>query len=385
MDKSTIEQRCEEYLEGTILPEDWAALKTYLLKDDDAEFKQELMLALSQKEYGPADPVVLERILNKVTNDAGNRAPVHRVHFLRRWGWAAAAVLVAISVAGYFLLSDKKDTTNTPVATVVDEIQPGKNGAVLTLADGSTVLLDSMKNGLVAQQGGAKARLVEGMLQYEGRGQEQLFNTMSTPKGRQFRLTLPDGTRVWLNSATAIRYPTAFTGNERKVEISGEAYFEVAKNVKMPFIVNVKDKISVQVLGTSFNINAYDNGNSSKTSLLEGSVQVNASGKKQTLTPGQQARIDAGNNIRLIENADLEKAVAWKNGYFNFNDEDIYEVMRQLERWYDIEVIYSKAIPPIEFRGKLPRDLSLQQMLGILGEMKVKFRLEQGRKLIIEP
>jgi transmembrane sensor len=385
MDKSTIEQRCEEYLEGTILPEDWAALKTYLLKDDDAEFKQELMLALSQKEYGPADPVVLERILNKVTNDAGNRAPVHRVHFLRRWGWAAAAVLVAISVAGYFLLSDKKDTTNTPVATVVDEIQPGKNGAVLTLADGSTVLLDSMKNGLVAQQGGAKARLVEGMLQYEGRGQEQLFNTMSTPKGRQFRLTLPDGTRVWLNSATAIRYPTAFTGNERKVEISGEAYFEVAKNVKMPFIVNVKDKISVQVLGTSFNINAYDNGNSSKTSLLEGSVQVNASGKKQTLTPGQQARIDAGNNIRLIENADLEKAVAWKNGYFNFNDEDIYEVMRQLERWYDIEVIYSKAIPPIEFRGKLPRDLSLQQMLGILGEMKVKFRIEQGRKLIIEP
>ncbi|HVK49133.1 MAG TPA: FecR domain-containing protein, partial [Pseudobacter sp.] len=216
------------------------------------------------------------------------------------------------------------------------------------------------------------------------KGSEAVFNSMSTPKGRQYNLTLPDGTQVWLNSESSIRYPTVFNGKERRVEVTGEAYFSVSRNNKMPFIVNVDRQADIQVLGTEFNVNSYANEASINTTLLEGSVRVKANKLSQILTPGQQAQVGQDKKIRLVKDVDIDKVIAWKNGYFNFNDADLHEIMRQLERWYDIEVVYAKPVQPVEFRGKLERSLSLSQVLEGLQLMQVKFRIE-GRKVIIEP
>jgi Fe2+-dicitrate sensor, membrane component len=318
--------------------------------------------------------------------------PVHRVHLLRR-GWfryAAAAILV-LTIGAYLWFNNSNKPLNVAATQPVpakNDVAPGRDGAILTLADGRQVVLDSMGNGVIAEQSGVQVVLQDGQLAYDQSAkpvEDIAYNTMSTPKGRQFRVTLPDGTKVWLNSASSIRYPTVFSGDDRKVDITGEVYFEVAKNANKPFKVKVNDNTEIQVLGTSFTINAYDNEAAIKTTLLEGSVRINAYKQVQTLKPGQQAQITTDKKLKVVNDADVEKVIAWKNGYFNFNDADLYEVMRQLERWYDIEVVYAKPVRRIEFSGKLPRTLSLAQVLKILGEMQVKFKIEEGRKLIIAP
>jgi ferric-dicitrate binding protein FerR (iron transport regulator) len=198
-------------------------------------------------------------------------------------------------------------------------------------------------------------------------------------------LTLPDGTNVWLNAASALKYPTSFTGNERRVEVTGEAYFEVVKNAAKPFIVQVKDKADIEVLGTSFNINAYENEHAIRTTLLNGSVRVGVPStdykKAVVLVPGQQAQI-VGKQISVAANPPADKILAWKNGLFNFDGADLEEVMRQLERWYDIEVIYENGIPHTRFIGEMSRQIALTDLLDILKRTEVDFRVE-GRKLIV--
>ncbi|MBO9632169.1 MAG: FecR domain-containing protein [Chitinophagaceae bacterium] len=256
----------------------------------------------------------------------------------------------------------------------------------LTLADGSVLVLDSLQEGVIARQNGTDITLKEGKLSYgssQSTGEETTYNTMSTPKGRQFKVSLPDGTQAWLNAASSIRYPTAFKGNERKVEIQGEVFFEVARNASMPFIVNVDNRSEVKVLGTSFNVNAYENENSINTTLIEGSVQVMTKQQQKILRPGQRAEINSKTGLRVFDNTDIDKVIAWKNGYFNFNDADLYEVMRQLERWYDIKVVYEKNIKPVLFQGELQRKLSLSQILDAFKSMNVKFTLTDDKQLII--
>jgi ferric-dicitrate binding protein FerR (iron transport regulator) len=208
---------------------------------------------------------------------------------------------------------------------------------------------------------------------------------MTTPKGRQFQVTLPDGTNVWLNAASSVRYPTSFTGNERRVEVTGEAYFEVVKNAAKPFIVEVNNKAAVEVLGTSFNINAYGDERSVRATLLSGSIRVGVpfAGRKKAvvLAPGQQAEV-AGTQITVAENQDADKILAWKNGLFNFDGADLEEVMRQLERWYNIEVVYENGIPHTRFIGEMSRQIALTDLLDILKRTEVDFRVE-GRKLIV--
>jgi ferric-dicitrate binding protein FerR (iron transport regulator) len=209
---------------------------------------------------------------------------------------------------------------------------------------------------------------------------------MRTPKGRMFRLLLPDGSAVWLNAASSIRYPTAFTGQQRRVEVTGEAYFEVAHQPQMPFRVSLNGGAAVEVLGTHFNVNAYAEDEQMNITLLEGAVQCSNGSGKAVLKPGQQARMTTGNSpIRVMDHADIEKVMAWKNGLFNFNDASLEEVMRQLERWYDIEVRYEKGIPRIEFIGKMDRSLTLAEVLAGLEMSKVHFRIEGERKLVILP
>lgn len=305
---------------------------------------------------------------------------------------AAAALIIFISgTAAWFVLRTTKHNTiaKAPLRQLKNVVAPGGNKAILTLSDGSTIILDDAKNGQVAQQGGTQiAKLANGQLVYnalDNKPAEVVFNTLTTPRGGQFKLTLPDGSEVWLNAASSIKYPTAFIGNERKVEISGEAYFEIAHNAAKPFKVSVNG-MEVKVLGTHFNINAYNDEASVKTTLLEGSISL-ALAKADavtTLNPGQQAQLGNGGNIKVINNVDIDQEVAWKNGYFSFNRADLQMVMRQIARWYDVEISYEGKIPERQFGGKIDRNSNISEVLKILEESKVHFRIEE-KKIIVSP
>lgn len=316
--------------------------------------------------------------------------------------WAAAAAVVLVVASGMYMWWGERSAPAKPVFTEARDVDPGKEGAVLTLADGTQVVLDSMGNGWATAQNGTRVLLKDGQLAYdpadEGDG-TIAYNTMTTPRGRQFRIILPDGTRVWLNAASSVYYPTAFTGEVRSVRVTGEAYFEVAsykadaKRKNWPFIVDVDGRAEVKVLGTHFNISAYGNEAAMQTTLLEGAVKValpagTGTRREVTLRPGQQARIDnkaATGNITVVKDADLTKVMAWKEGVFNFEDVGLEEAMRQLERWYDIDVVYEKGIPDIYFFGKISRNMPLKNILKMLEESEVRFRLEEGRRLVVMP
>ena len=313
-----------------------------------------------------------------------------KIVYLRRI--AAAAILIGvIGFAGYFSMtksvkSPLASVTTQPAQLVVADALPGSKGAVLTLSNGQQIILDSAGNGQLASQGGTTIINKNGEVVYdvkEADAGEVLYNTMSTAKGRQYQLILSDGTKVWLNSASSIRYPAAFAGNVRNVSITGEAYFEVAKDKAKPFIVAVNN-MEVKVLGTHFNINAYADEEAIKTTLLEGSVQVSNAADVAMLVPGQQSRLYKTGAIQTISNADLEEAVAWKNGVFIFNNADIQAVMRQVGRWFDLEIAYEGDIPKDSFGGKLPMDAKVTEVLAALQQTQVHFRIE-GKRLIVMP
>jgi len=323
------------------------------------------------------------------------RTPVIRFSStMLRWS-AAAAILLLTGTLFFLQLSNKssKQKVSAPVAAipaVKNDVAPGKEGAILTLNDGRTVVLDSLGNGIVTDQNGAKVVLNNGELTYNAKESVNgtvAYNIITTPKGRQFRLLLEDGTKVWLNAASSLRYPTVFTGKERKVEVTGEAYFEVAKNAKMPFHVKINNETEIVVLGTHFNVNSYPNEASINTTLLEGSVRVINGKESASLTSGQQAQSSVllKNKIKVISDVNVERIMAWKNGVFDFQDASLGEVMRQLERWYNIEVVYEKGIPNLEFMGKIGRDLTLSEVLRGLEMSEVHFKIEGGRKLIVMP
>lgn len=297
------------------------------------------------------------------------------------WRWvAAAAVLLLLATGTYFWIQPGTQVT----AQEQPAIMPGKKGAILTLSNGAQVVLDSLGNGLISTQNGSNVMMQNGQLLYDVTGNtngQMVYNTITTPNGREFHVKLPDGTLVWLNAASSITYPTVFSGKTRTVNITGEAYFEVEKNVQAPFHVNVNNKALIEVLGTHFNVNAYTNENSINTTLLEGAVRI----QSVALKPGQQAQQRSNADLKIINNANLESVMAWKNGLFNFQGKSLEEVMRQLERWYDLEVIYEKGVPDIRFGGEMSRDMDLKGLLRSLEASKVHFRLEAGRKLIVLP
>ncbi|HVK46255.1 MAG TPA: FecR domain-containing protein [Pseudobacter sp.] len=342
--------------------------------------------SLSQEEY---DAVFARVLVDDLPAPMEERTTGFRIAYLRKW-WAAASVLVITVATLYFWLKAPDEVKPVDVAVQSENIQPGKEGALLTLADGSKVSLDTVRNGVIAMQDGVTARVVDGVLQYNGKSTGMVFNTMSTPRGRQFHLTLPDGTGVWLNAASSIRYPVAFDARERKVEVTGEVYFEVMKNKQHPFIVNVNNRMEVEVLGTDFNINAYDNESAIAATLLSGSIKVIKSdvADQLVLKPGQQALMNnaatAQHGIQLVPDADIEKVTAWRKGLFNFRDIPFDEAMRQLQRWYDIEVVYENGVPDIELMGEMTKGVSLNGLLLGLGKLGLNYRLE-GRKLIILP
>ncbi|SIO37108.1 FecR domain-containing protein [Chitinophaga niabensis] len=387
----------EKYLAGELSAEEfrtlWSALREPGSRQTWEAFMKEVWddPRYHQLENNDAKDVVLEK-LKPVLKDV----PRKRVSFMnRRTWWAAAASLLLLTTGVAYFLQPKKPVqlASTPSAPIKkNEVMPGGDKAILTLADGTTITLDSASNGMLSQQGNTKVvKLANGKLVYSTSGaatSEIMYNTMRTPRGGQYRITLPDGTQVWLNAASSITYPTAFSGGERMVKVTGEAYFEVAPlEHKTPFRVKImsgegEEKAQVTVLGTHFNINAYDNEGDVKTTLLEGSVKITKENFSINLKPGQQAQIRQ--KIEIVEPDDLEEITAWKEGYFKFNEADIGSILRQAERWYDITVSYPNGVPKDLFSGSLPRHVSLTKFLEILVYSDINAKIKE-RTVIINP
>lgn len=347
-------------LTGTITPKEQKILEQWLSANPGNE------LIWDQGDVSEAQ--LGNRIFTSIIKETGARKK-------KRIYWAAAAsVIILVSAGIYFLYPQQKPAVKQVTKTAIpsNEIIPGSDKAILTLGDGRQVKLEGQK---IITDGDLLIRNENNELIYS-QSAIVSFNTMSTPLGGQYQLRLPDGSRVWLNASSVITYPTLFADKERIVELSGEAYFEVAKKPDMPFTVRVNG-MNVNVLGTSFNVMAYDDEANIKTTLLEGAVQVVNGNSKALLKPGQEANVNNTEEKVKIATADIEQATAWKNGMFLFNKTDIRSIMRQLSRWYDFEVKYESAFENRNFSGMISRETELSQVLKMLQMTKdVKFKVE---------
>ncbi|MEO7984277.1 MAG: FecR domain-containing protein [Bacteroidota bacterium] len=366
-------------------------------KGGDQELEFLIMEMRQVPESHPSPPQVdWENIWDTINQPAIQPvSPVRKMKWLR----VAAAVIILTSISAFFYNRSTKNKAQNAIAKI-DPVQkrktdgpPGGSKAILTLSNGSQIILDSAANGLLAQQGNTHViKSGNGQLVYKGTGDkanEVLYNTVGTPRGGQYSLILPDGSRIWLNASSSIHFPTVFAGKERRVEITGEAYFEITKNPLHPFRVSVNagsgnGSMEVEVLGTHFNINAYKDEPAIKTTLLEGSVKVSKGARLTIIKPGEQIQLTNDGEIKVIHDADLAEAVAWKDGRFEFKNTDMKTIMRQVMRWYDVDVEYYGDIPDRYFTADISRNKSLSGLLRILELSGIDFKLE-GKKLIVSP
>lgn len=328
-----------------------------------------------------------KKLLSHINKGGSQHTP--KLYFWR----AAVVVLVVSATLVYFILSgswynQKQETRVQPVASVQEEIKPGTNKAVLILHDGTEIELDSSENGALGQQGNTKIiKLADGRVKYNDNKLQKssvvLYNTIATPRGGQYQVQLPDGTNVWLNASSSIRFPAEFAGGDRKVEITGEVYFEVAHKAGSPFWVRT-NQTEIKVLGTRFNVMAYENEYTLNTTLLEGSLIIQQDKYSQLMKPGNQVKLKKSGEAELVKEADVEEAVAWKNGKFLFASASMESIMRQVERWYDVEVQFDSA-PDVHLSGQLTRYASVKELLRKLElTNEVHFKIEK-RKIIVVP
>ncbi len=348
-----------------------------------------------------------EAALAEALSSIGETLPLRPAHKKRLYMLPAAAIIVVLLTVGfYFYLRPSLEPALTAKIKTRQDAAPGKDVATITLADGSTHVLN--ENLDPSKFSGTEKMLIrknaKGEIVYEmaadhsgDRAQKEAYNTIATPKGGQYQVMLPDGTHVWLNAASSIRFPLAFDGNVRRVEITGEAYFEVAKKMeevvvnkqkihkRLPFIVETPQQ-QITVLGTHFNVNSYENEGRTTTTLLEGAVNVSKRGvthaQVYSLKPGQQSVLEE--HTFHIAEADTEEAVAWKNGFISFVNADLKSIMRQVARWYNVEVQYEGQVPDRKFTGSIPRNSNLSQLLEILKYSKINFSL-QDQVLLVKP
>ncbi|MBN8786912.1 MAG: FecR domain-containing protein, partial [Terrimonas sp.] len=328
--------------------------KNNLATDKEVEvFLQLLEQGVLDEEFNSQFDWIEENIENELHEEPSPKRS--ESVYIRKFIFSAAALLLLVfSAVIYFVYTKSSAKPETPVIVnngrLGNDVQPGGNKATLTLGNGTVIVLDSMKNGLLADQEAATIlKVADGQLAYDAvdntTGVMQ-YNILTTPNGGQYKINLPDGSRVFLNASSSIRFPVSFRGNVRKVEITGEAWFEVAKNASMPFIVVVDKKTEIEVLGTQFNVNAYANENAVVTTLVEGSIKIMQGSAEKKLQPGQQAVVDKEGDIRLVSDVDTESATAWVNGMFVFDNTPVESIMRQVERWYNVTTIYKGQIEP---------------------------------------
>jgi transmembrane sensor len=374
-------------ISGDLSPEETLELDRW---SEEHPANREFIIRLSNEE-------VLERELNfwksldpaKGYHRYQTRLQHRRTARIRRIAaWTAAAcLLAAVGIKG--LVEKTHPPIVQPGVVAANDSHPvmaGRNTATLTLANGKQILLDSAKNGELAREGNTHlVKTADGAIAYmpaEG-GDKQTYNMLTTPRSGQYQLRLPDGSRVWLNNVSSLRYPASFQGKERTVELTGEAYFEIANDASKPFIVKTGDA-RVEVLGTSFNIMAYPEEEGSQTTVLTGAVEVRTEKTSTVLKPDQQADVISGGELQVAREIAGQDVVSWKNGFFYFGRASFAAVMRQLARWYDVDVVYEGKVPDTEFGGKIDRSLPLNDLLKYLDKNQIHFRLE-GRRLIVLP
>jgi transmembrane sensor len=417
MNKEAVKAILEKALRHEATPEEYSKLMEWIKTDEDYELSALIgdhIASAQQLTTGEADEAYDHDYWNKlcleiISKDvygiglpfAYPEKTITRLPFLRRKYWAAASILVLLGAATFFWLYNEKTNTEKDIKkelAATQDVQPGKNKAVLILADGSSIQLDSTGNSQITADSGVMVNKKGGRLEYiaaaEIPNRSDQYNTLSTPRGGQYQLVLPDGSQVWLNAASSIRYPIAFPDDSRTVEVTGEVYFDVKKDAARPFIVKGGGQ-EVQVLGTAFNMNIYEDEPSKKITLIDGAVQVKpmeASIQQQprwkaTLKPGQQAKVNRATNTMDVVVADTEAVIAWKNGLFHTRKTDIAELMRQIGRWYDVEVNLAQ-LPPEKtiptFSGSINRNLTLSQIVQILELSDVKVKIE-GKQITILP
>lgn len=380
MTQEKYQELYEKYLEGKCTPDELYELESYQdnLDIDTHTWQNNTM--------GDADQIkqfIIDKLEHSIYAYSRKRS--------RIISYSIAASMIFLLSAGlyYYKRTFIPVQVQTEVPRFKNDILPGNNKAVLTLDDGSVINLDDAQTGVLASESDIEIKKTgDGRLEYiraENEATTVRFNTLRTPMGGEFQLVLPDGTKVWLNSGTSLRFPTAFTGSERVVELNGEAYFAVKKNTKMPFHVLTSNNMDVKVLGTEFNVMAYDNEKMINTTLIEGSVEVQKDSKMLKLNPGEEVVLNKVSGNMKIGEADIEQATAWKEGQFVFVNENIESIMRKVSRWYNVDVEYKGNLSNKDFVGTISRKKNVSELLKML-ELTgaVHFGIE-GRRITVMP
>jgi ferric-dicitrate binding protein FerR (iron transport regulator) len=393
MTKQRLQYLFERYIQNILTADEEKEFMNGLNAIDDGYDIDEILTQL-WLDSGEPDAIAdaeSERRIQNVMNRVNTKKSPAVLLFFGRYGWLKAAAVLAVALsAGLWFVNHQPKTTqaalvkNTPIA-----IRPGGNKAYLTMANGSTIVLNDVKNGNVAVQAGIQVNKVKnGLVAYDSKDKVPApnaatqFNTITTPRGGQYQVLLADGTKAWLNAASSLKFPVAFNGDERKVEITGEVYFEVAKDKAHPFIVKAND-VNVRVLGTHFDVSAYADDDAVITTLMEGSVKMTKGTVSSLLKPGQQGiAINNKGNVTL-QNADIEATEAWRKGLFIFHDETIANVMKIMARWYDVDIVYEGDVKNKEFGGSTSKD---KNIVTLLENMKltgaIHYRID-GRRVIV--
>jgi len=381
MDQDRITELIEKVHQNEASEADIEELDTLYAQFDQKPGYVEL---LDKPEKSRLQGIMYAKILKKLsTEPESGKEQISKTKLVlwRRIGAVAALLFIISSIAYIAHLNMQPKQANHQIA----DIKPGGNNAILTLSNGKNIVLTNAKNGDLANESEVSVtKTADGRILYSKAGGDGVaasaFNTLTTPKGGQYTVTLSDGTLVYMNSASSLKFPVSFSTKERVVELSGEAYFEVSHNKLKPFKVITNQQV-VEVLGTHFNINSFGDDNSIKTVLEEGSVKVYSKTVSSILKPGQQSIVKK--DVIEVADADVEEALAWKNGYFRFNDENIKSVMPKLARWYNIEVIFDEQVTDVGFYGTISRSKNISEVLKMLEYTKgVHFKIE-GRRITV--
>ncbi len=401
-DQKNILELFQRYLDSKCSPDEIKNLLQYFDDGENEKLLRELIheqskdATFADEAFNPITDAVFGNIKNAIASDIKVNEPRIIPFYRRSWfrSSAAAVVLFMILSSAFYFFNHKTEKliAQNEIHIPKKDISAGTSNAMLTLDDGTKIMLDSAANGALALQGNMKVLKINGEIAYNKTGSgnknsKPVYNTITTANGNEYQLILADGSKVWLNAASSIRFPAFFTGNERKVEITGEAYFEVAHDASRPFKVAFKKSSGaageIEVLGTHFDVNDYSDEKEVKTTLLEGSVKIKSENQELMLAPGQQAVLTS-NTITLNKDVDISQVVAWKEGFFVFNNTDLQTIMRQVSRWYNVDVNFEGKVSGEGYSGRISRTVPLSKFLKVL-ELNGLHVKTDGRKVIVIP